>query len=58
MSVMFPLESPITATSPASEYVGIEQSVSYGSQNISILDFTSGIVDTGTTLLTIASGMS
>ncbi|KAL6304721.1 family A1 protease [Sparassis latifolia] len=44
---------PITSTSPASNYVGIDQSVYYGDQLI--LDTTSGIVDTGTTLLLLAS---
>ncbi|EKM61755.1 uncharacterized protein PHACADRAFT_112598 [Phanerochaete carnosa HHB-10118-sp] len=46
---------PITSTAPASGYVGIEQSVTYGSSNVPILEFTSGIVDTGTTMLVIAS---
>ncbi|KAH9837240.1 acid protease [Rhodofomes roseus] len=45
---------PITSTSPASEYWGIDQSISYGSK--SILSSTAGIVDTGTTLVLIASG--
>ncbi|KAF7977774.1 hypothetical protein HWV62_2659 [Athelia sp. TMB] len=45
--------TPITSTSPASEYWGIDQSVSYGST--SILSSTSGIVDTGTTLLLLAT---
>ncbi|TFY59350.1 hypothetical protein EVJ58_g5833 [Rhodofomes roseus] len=44
---------PITSTSPASEYWGIDQSISYGSK--SILSSTAGIVDTGTTLVLIAS---
>ncbi|EGO00888.1 hypothetical protein SERLA73DRAFT_178865 [Serpula lacrymans var. lacrymans S7.3] len=44
---------PITSTSPASEYWGIDQSITYGST--SILSSTSGIVDTGTTLTLIAS---
>jgi len=44
---------PITSTSPASEYWGIDQSISYGST--SILSSTAGIVDTGTTLILIAS---
>ncbi|KAF7351596.1 Acid protease [Mycena sanguinolenta] len=45
---------PITTTSPASEYWGINQSISYGTDN-TILDMTAGIVDTGTTLLMIAT---
>ncbi|KAG1891613.1 acid protease [Suillus fuscotomentosus] len=44
---------PITSTSPASGYWGIDQSISYGSTLI--LDETAGIVDTGTTLIYIAS---
>jgi hypothetical protein len=45
---------PITTTSPASNYWGIDQSISYGTGN-TILDLTAGIVDTGTTLLMIAT---
>ncbi|KAG1735331.1 aspartic peptidase domain-containing protein [Suillus paluster] len=44
---------PITSTSPASEYWGVDQSISYGST--SILTKTAGIVDTGTTLILIAT---
>ncbi|KAG1789276.1 acid protease [Suillus plorans] len=44
---------PITSTSPANGYWGINQSISYGSTLI--LDETAGIVDTGTTLIYIAS---
>lgn len=44
---------PITSTSPASEYWGIDQSVSYGGS--SILSSTAGIVDTGTTLVLLAT---
>ncbi|KZT30116.1 family A1 protease [Neolentinus lepideus HHB14362 ss-1] len=43
----------LTSTSPASEYWGIDQSVSYGGQTI--LASTAGIVDTGTTLVYIAT---
>ncbi|KAH9934531.1 acid protease [Epithele typhae] len=46
---------PITSTSPASYYVGIDQSITYGSSNIPILSTTAGITDTGTTLVYIAS---
>ncbi|KAK7048641.1 acid protease [Favolaschia claudopus] len=45
---------PITTTSPASNYWGIDQSISYGTDN-TILNLTAGIVDTGTTLLMIAT---
>ncbi|EIW79969.1 acid protease [Coniophora puteana RWD-64-598 SS2] len=44
---------PITSTQLVSEYWGIDQSISYGSQTI--LDSASGIVDTGTTLILVAS---
>ena len=44
----------MTSTSPASFYWGINQSVKYGSTTIS--SSVAGIVDTGTTLLYIASG--
>lgn len=40
--------------SPASHYWGIDQSVTYGDAT-PILSFTSGIVDTGTTLLMLAT---
>ncbi|KII86690.1 hypothetical protein PLICRDRAFT_55605 [Plicaturopsis crispa FD-325 SS-3] len=45
---------PITSTSPASNYWGIDQDVTYG-ENTSLLSNSSGIVDTGTTLLLIAT---
>lgn len=45
---------PITSTSPASAYWGIDQSITYGS-NTKILNQNAGIVDTGTTLLLIAT---
>ena len=45
---------PLTTTSPASYYWGIDQSISYG--DTTILSKTAGIVDTGTTLILIASG--
>ncbi|KAG0705799.1 acid protease [Suillus ampliporus] len=44
---------PITSTSPASNYWGTDQSISYGTT--SILSETAGIVDTGTTLILIAT---
>ncbi|EPQ53054.1 family A1 protease [Gloeophyllum trabeum ATCC 11539] len=43
----------LTSTSPASEYWGIDQSITYNGQTI--LSSTAGIVDTGTTLVYIAS---
>ncbi|KAJ7758106.1 acid protease [Mycena maculata] len=45
---------PITTTSPASQYWGIDQTVTYGTDN-TILSLTAGIVDTGTTLLMLAT---
>jgi len=45
---------PITTTSPASNYWGINQTINYGSGG-AILDSTAGIVDTGTTLVLIAT---
>ncbi|OBZ76884.1 Polyporopepsin [Grifola frondosa] len=44
---------PITSTSPASDFFGIDQSVSYG--DTTILSLTAGIVDTGTTLILLAT---
>ncbi|KAF8893668.1 aspartic peptidase A1 [Gymnopilus junonius] len=44
---------PLTTTSPANEFWGIDQSVSYAGQTI--LATTAGIVDTGTTLILLAS---
>ncbi|OCB89084.1 acid protease [Sanghuangporus baumii] len=46
---------PITSTSPASAYWGIDQSITYGNSETSILNTTAGIVDTGTTLLYLAT---
>jgi cathepsin E len=46
---------PITSTSPANNYWGIDQTVTYGSSGTPILSTTAGIVDTGTTLLLIAT---
>ncbi|KAF9055852.1 aspartic protease [Panaeolus papilionaceus] len=45
---------PITTTSPANLFWGINQSVRYGSST-SILSTTAGIVDTGTTLVLLAT---
>ncbi|KAF8521013.1 acid protease [Gautieria morchelliformis] len=46
---------PITAVSPASQYWGIDQTITYGKRRTKILASTAGIVDTGTTLMMIAS---
>ncbi|KAI0773211.1 acid protease [Trametes elegans] len=45
---------PITSTAPSSQFFGIDESIRYGASN-TILSTTSGIVDTGTTLLLIAT---
>ena len=45
---------PITTTSPASNYWGIDQDLTYG-DSTSLLSGAAGIVDTGTTLLMIAT---
>jgi hypothetical protein len=45
--------TPITTTSPASEYWGINEEITYG--GTVILETTAGIVDTGTTLVLIAT---
>ncbi|KAJ7849363.1 family A1 protease [Mycena olivaceomarginata] len=45
--------TPVTSTSPASQYWGIDQSVTYGTT--SILASTAGIVDTGSTLIHLAT---
>lgn len=49
--------APITTTSPASNYWGIDASFSYGSgsDKTTILSSTAGIVDSGTTLLLLAT---
>jgi hypothetical protein len=44
----------VTIAYPASDYWGIDQSISYGSTPI--LSTTAGIFDSGTTLILIASG--
>ncbi|KAI0354862.1 acid protease [Trametes cingulata] len=45
---------PITSTQPASMYWGIDQDLTYGN-NTSLLSGSAGIVDTGTTLLLLAT---
>ncbi|GJJ13159.1 hypothetical protein Clacol_007410 [Clathrus columnatus] len=47
--------TPKTTTAPASEYWGINQTITYGDARTPLLSPTSGFVDTGTTLLYIAS---
>lgn len=49
------MRSPLTTTAPASEFWGIDQSITYGSSNTPILAQTAGIVDTGTTLILMAT---
>lgn len=46
---------PITSTSPANAYWGTDQSITYGHDGQTLLSTTAGIVDTGTTLVLIAS---
>jgi hypothetical protein len=48
--------TPITSTKPASNYWGIDQTITYGESGTPILGQSSGIVDTGTTLLLLATG--
>jgi hypothetical protein len=47
---------PITSQSPASRYWGIDQDITYGSNGETILNLTAGIVDTGSTLILLATG--
>ncbi|KAI0365370.1 family A1 protease [Pilatotrama ljubarskyi] len=47
---------PITSTSPSSQFVGIDQSITFGTPlGSTVLPMTAGVTDTGTTLLLIAS---
>ncbi|TBU57604.1 family A1 protease [Dichomitus squalens] len=47
---------PITSTSPANEFVGIDQSITFGSTDgPTVLASTAGVTDTGTTLLLLAT---
>jgi hypothetical protein len=48
--------APLTSAFPSNLYWGIEQSITYGPGQQTILNLTSGIVDTGTTLILIATG--
>ncbi|KAH8109648.1 acid protease [Phellopilus nigrolimitatus] len=47
--------APLTTASPARYYWGIDQKITYGSNKSAVLAQTAGIVDTGTTLVLIAS---
>ncbi|KAF8591297.1 aspartic peptidase A1 [Ramaria rubella] len=46
---------PITSTSPANQFWGIDQTITYGTNGATVLSNTAGIVDTGTTLILIAT---
>jgi len=46
---------PLTTTSPADEFWGINESITYGTAKTAILSSTAGIVDTGTTLILIST---
>ena len=54
------LRSPLTKTPPSSFFWGIDASLQYGNGNgngsVNIFNTTAGIVDTGTTLLGLATG--
>lgn len=47
--------APITSTSPASSYWGIDASFTYGADGTSILPVTAGTIDHGTSLLMLAT---
>lgn len=47
--------TPITSASPANEFWGIDQSITFGTSGAELLGTTSGIVDTGTTLLMLST---
>ena len=46
---------PITTTQPAAQFFGIDQGITYGAEGQTILSTTAGIVDTGTTLILLAT---
>ncbi|EKM48656.1 uncharacterized protein PHACADRAFT_108504 [Phanerochaete carnosa HHB-10118-sp] len=46
--------TPITTVKPAAEYWGIKQNIKYG-KNLHLLSGSAGVVDTGTTLLVLAT---
>ncbi|KAL5492367.1 hypothetical protein ACEPAI_3814 [Sanghuangporus weigelae] len=47
--------APITKQTPAKHYWGLEQSITYGSSGSNVLSSTAGILDTGTTLVLLAT---
>ena len=47
------LDSPITTTSPASSYWGINEQITYGTSGTTVLAETAGIVDTGADSLVV-----
>lgn len=53
-----PVYAPLTTKEEASYYWGIDLSINYGHNSDTILPTTSGFVDSGTTLIYIASGKS
>ncbi|RPD60618.1 acid protease [Lentinus tigrinus ALCF2SS1-7] len=46
---------PLTKTHPAGYYVGVDQDIVYGDARDNVLNQTAGILDTGTTLILIAT---
>jgi hypothetical protein len=55
------LHSPITKTFPSSRYWGVDACFRYGNAQgkkatVTILDTTAGVIDTGTTLIGLATG--
>ena len=50
------INSPLTETKPANNFVGIDQKIVYGKDKKAVLPLSAGILDTGTTLILIASG--
>ncbi len=54
------LHSPITGTSPSKKYWGVDAAFLYGTNRgvlYTILGTTAGVIDAGTTLLYIGTGM-
>lgn len=47
--------APITSTFPSSYYWGVNEAITYGTGNAQVLPTTAGIVDTGTSLIMIAT---
>ncbi|EMD38116.1 hypothetical protein CERSUDRAFT_152760 [Gelatoporia subvermispora B] len=46
---------PLTATSPSKDFIGINQTITYGTSGFPILANAAGIIDAGTTLLLLAT---